>query len=245
MDLIVRFRVSEEGEILAPRLVLIGPSQRPSHVPCEQGDCFFGLRFRAGWGGACLGLAPASLRDSALRGDAAAKHLGPDATLLLSAGRMPVLQARMVALAGRRAQRATGIAGGAMDALNLMHLSAGRLTLTEVARLVDVPERSLRRQITAAVGLPYKAFGSVLRFQWTLRLLSQAGSTSPLTLAQAAAEGGYSDQAHMTREFRRHGGFTPGRRQPATLVGLPLGTEADAAEIFKTRASGAAYAGAH
>jgi AraC-like DNA-binding protein len=44
-----------------------------------------------------------------------------------------------------------------------------------------------------------------------------------LTLAEAALEGGYSDQAHMTREFRRYGGFTPGRRPPVAFGSLPIG----------------------
>lgn len=34
-------------------------------------------------------------------------------------------------------------------------------------------------------------------------------------------------EAHLTREFQRFGGFTPGQRLPATLVTLPLGGVAD------------------
>jgi transcriptional regulator GlxA family with amidase domain len=90
-------------------------------------------------------------------------------------------------------------------------------------------ERNLRRRIETSVGLSFKALASVLRFQRTLRLLSPTGGKA-LGLTQAALEGGYADQAHMTREFRRHGGFTPARRPALTLGTMPLG---GLAETFK------------
>jgi AraC-like DNA-binding protein len=118
-----------------------------------------------------------------------------------------------------------------------MHLSAGRLPIGEVAQATGVSERSLRRQFTGAVGLPFKVFASILRFQWTLRQLAVESGPS-LTLGQAAIEGGYSDQAHMTREFRHYGGFTPGSRPPVTLVGIPF---PGLAGIFKTKSDDARY----
>ncbi len=81
--------------------------------------------------------------------------------------------------------------------------------MPEAARIVAMSERNLRRHIEKSVGLSVRALVSVLRFQRTLRLLSSNGGEA-LSLIQAALEGGYADQAHMTREFRRHGGFTPG-----------------------------------
>lgn len=111
-----------------------------------------------------------------------------------------------------------------------MHLTGGRLPLPDLARTVGMSKRTLRRSIGGSVGLSFKALAPVLRFQRTVRLLAGPQGRGP-TLTQAAHEGGYSDQAHMTREFRRHGGFTPGRRPPVALGSLAL---PGPTETFKT-----------
>ena len=43
---------------------------------------------------------------------------------------------------------------------------------------------------------------------------------APATTAAAAYEAGYADQSHMTRAFRRFGGFTPANMVEVTLVTL-------------------------
>ena len=93
------------------------------------------------------------------------------------------------------------------------------LAVSALALAVNTSERTLRRDIMDSVGLSVKALSSILRFQRTLRLLH----THPgLALPQLALEGGYSDQAHMTREFRELGGFTPGMRPEVALLNLSL-----------------------
>jgi AraC-like DNA-binding protein len=42
-----------------------------------------------------------------------------------------------------------------------------------------------------------------------------------LSLAALAFEAGYSDQSHMTREFRQLGGFMPGRRPSLPVINIP------------------------
>ena len=50
--------------------------------------------------------------------------------------------------------------------------------------------------------------GVVLRFR---RLLAATGEEPDRPWAQLAAEAGYADQAHMSREFVAFSGVTPGR----------------------------------
>jgi transcriptional regulator GlxA family with amidase domain len=106
-------------------------------------------------------------------------------------------------------------------AFSLLHKSGGRVPVGDLARISGLTERTLRRQVEARVGLSVEVLASMLRFQRTLRLLS-VDTDSPLSLAEAALESGHADQAHMTRELCRQGGFTPHRRPLVSFAGLPL-----------------------
>jgi AraC-like DNA-binding protein len=233
MDLIVRFRAAGDGQIDGTTVLVAGPAQRAARVVVHTRERFFGIRFRAGWGGACLGVDPTGLRDTTLRGVDAEQLIGADARCLHAAPTADALREALVDCARRRSLQAAAVPRETILAIDLLHHTGGRLGQAELAAASGIAPRSLRRRIAAAIGLPYKVFASVLRFQRTLRLLARHPT---LSLGQAALEGGYSDQAHMTREFRRHGGFTPGTRPPAVLVGMPMG---DLAETFKRGRSGA------
>lgn len=220
MDLIVAFRGDGGSGLAHVKLLIVGPARRWTEVAVSAGDRFLGVRFRPGWGGPCLGIAPASLTDSALIGEAAEAALGVDGGVIGDARTPSALAAALSAFAHRRAALAQLPNATIRRAITVIQASGGRLRLDEVARVVGMPERTLRRQLTLAVGLSFKAFSAVLRFQRAMRLLNDA--SGPLAPAHAAIESGYSDQAHMTREFRRHGGFTPGSRPPLVLVGMSI-----------------------
>lgn len=219
MDLIARFRTRGDDRLVDVELSIVGPSSRWASVAVDAGQRFVGVRFQVGWGGNCLGIDPGSLVDSALHGASVDEILGSDAIRLRQAATVGELHAILRAVAGERALRAPSAPPAALHAVDLLHRSGGQLGMGELASMVGATERSLRRHMDKAVGLSCKTFSSVLRFQRTMRLLARL---PPPSLADAAVEGGYSDQAHLTREFRRHGGFTPGQRPPATLVTIPL-----------------------
>ncbi|WP_257388137.1 AraC family transcriptional regulator [Tahibacter caeni] len=233
MDLIVRFRADAGERVSGTTVLVAGPAQRAARVAVGVGERFFGIRFRPGWGGACLGVDPASLRDMTLRGEAAERLVGADAQRLRAATTVGALREALIDCVRRRSLQTAAVPREIRSAIDLLHESGGRLGQSELAAASGLAPRSLRRHLAEAVGLSYKTFASVLRFQRTMRLLAQQPAPS---LGQAALEGGYSDQAHMTREFRRHGGFTPGTRPPAVLIGMPIG---GLAETFKRGRTGA------
>ncbi|MFW5925544.1 MAG: helix-turn-helix domain-containing protein [Myxococcota bacterium] len=57
-------------------------------------------------------------------------------------------------------------------------------------------------------GLTPQQYVRVRRFRRSVALLRSEPARS---LSEVAFEGGYADQAHFTREFRRHAGLTPGQ----------------------------------
>ncbi|OHV42586.1 hypothetical protein BCD48_30790 [Pseudofrankia sp. BMG5.36] len=72
------------------------------------------------------------------------------------------------------------------------------------ARSLNVSERHLRNLFTEAVGIPPKHVARIARTRHVLAGASQQ------SLTQLAAEAGYYDQSHMTAEFRRMMGVSPG-----------------------------------
>jgi AraC-like DNA-binding protein len=91
--------------------------------------------------------------------------------------------------------------------LAVIALAEGTVSSVSRAALdAGVSMRQLERQSQHWTGLLPRKLVRLARFQSALRSLRQS-STRPL--AQIAAETGYSDQAHLTREFRRLGGVTP------------------------------------
>jgi len=69
----------------------------------------------------------------------------------------------------------------------------------------------------AAVGLTPKHYYRVKRFTTVLRSLAGSNSRG---LADLAASVGYSDQAHLTREFREFAGVTPTRYRPRDATSI-------------------------
>jgi AraC-like DNA-binding protein len=87
--------------------------------------------------------------------------------------------------------------------------------VTDTADELGISVRHLRRVLTATIGLTPKSFQRVLRLQ---RFLASA-ERSRTGLAAAAADAGYADQPHLTREVVALTGTTPARlleerRQP-------------------------------
>ncbi len=88
--------------------------------------------------------------------------------------------------------------------------------LAEVGALsteLRISGSQLRRRFLTTVGVGPKALQRTLRFQGYLALAQAAAQPGPRTpvasVADLAAEAGYADHAHLTRECRRLTGLTP------------------------------------
>src|SRR5690606_20400422 len=73
-----------------------------------------------------------------------------------------------------------------------------------VVRESGYSHRTFLSQFRRSVGLTPKEYTRVVRLQRAIPRMREAGS-----FAELAAESGYSDQAHLSREFRAFAGVTP------------------------------------
>jgi AraC-like DNA-binding protein len=126
------------------------------------------------------------------------------------AERFAALDDGLIELIGRREASAPhpNVAG----AWELMLRTGGRLTVEEVSRQTGWGARQLRIRLQSETGLGTKAAMRVIRFDRARRLLARdVRSGRGTDLAGLAAECGYFDQAHLTREFDMLVGCPPGR----------------------------------
>lgn len=186
-------------------LFVAGPDTGPVPITPRPGGAFVGLRIQPGLTPAVLGLPAAALRDQRVDGR---EVLGGEAARL--AERLhaaPALRAAAHELERAVAAHLPGKA--APDPLvERLVVLLGRSTNQPIACLADdlgVSPRQLHRRCTAGVGYGPKTLHRVLRFR---RFLSRAEAGAD-GLARLAAEAGYVDQAHLSREVCRLAGTTP------------------------------------
>jgi AraC-like DNA-binding protein len=89
-------------------------------------------------------------------------------------------------------------------AWHLLMRSGGRSTIREIARQVGWSHKHLITRFKQQIGVTPHLAARLLRLSTVWRHLDDEQSW-----ARIAAECGYADQAHLTREFRRFTGTTP------------------------------------
>jgi len=78
--------------------------------------------------------------------------------------------------------------------------------IADIAAELGVSHGHLDRQFTAQVGLSPRTLSRILRMRQLLESIDVHGAVG---WADKAAELGWSDQAHLIRDFKRHIGVTP------------------------------------
>ncbi|MFD4907577.1 DUF6597 domain-containing transcriptional factor [Kitasatospora purpeofusca] len=220
----------------ATGLEVVGPDRAPRTVPVPGGAELAGVRFRPGAAGLLLGAMPVrELCDlqvplAEVVGEPMAERLGERCAEGLGEG--------LVERGGEwEGERRAGVGGPAEVAAVLDAFVASRVPgwvpdraveravaalgrpegvrLPDLAAELGLSERQLRRRVTDAVGYGPKTLQAVLRFR---RAVARArsggggrggGAGAVPGLAAVAAQAGYADQAHLTREVRRWSGVSP------------------------------------
>jgi AraC-like DNA-binding protein len=187
--------------------VLIGPRTVPAVDVLEPGATVIGLRFRPG-----VTVAPGSeLVDLAVAAeDVWGRSAAALSEQIAGTRRLTDALALLEADVARRVDAAPQADPLVAEAVRrLMPWRA-----PDVGSLHDalhISERQLRRRLQAAIGVGPKALHRILRFQGFLALVqsSLAQGRPPAGLARLAADAGYADQSHLTRESVRLMGIAP------------------------------------
>lgn len=175
-----------------------GHARRAAQAPARRAEG--GIRFRVGAAGVALGIPAAELLDrSPALGELWAD--GNDWTERVAEA--SDARARLAVLADLVAARlADAPAADPLVRDAVVQLSRPRTRVAALGERLALSERQLRRRFEAAVGYSPRTLARVLRLQRFLRLAGRGGD-----LARLAAEAGYADQPHLTRESARLAGL--------------------------------------
>jgi AraC-like DNA-binding protein len=201
-------RHAPDGRIgVQPQALVVGITDRPLIIEATGRVDLVGVRFRPGVAGGVLGIPQAALAGSChdlrdlgvrpLRGLLeAVGNAGSDR------GRLGCMEAGLL----EASRQATPPAATVHLAARWIVGHAGRAPIGGLVHQTGQSQRHLERQFRREVGLTPKGLARIRRFQSLVARL--AGVDAP-RWATLAIECGYTDQAHLTREFREFAGTTP------------------------------------
>ena len=188
-------------------LQVAGPDTAVNPAPRPPGGRIVGVRFRPGMMASLVGVDTAQLTDlridlDDLWGHAAAglrERIGGQSSV-------PTVANELLRAVTERVVRCRPPDPLAQAVVGACQRVRGPLAVRRLAGDLGVSERQLRRRALAAFGYGPKTLDRILRFQRFLRL-TDGGPRG--RLAVAAAQAGYADQAHLTRECQRLAGLSP------------------------------------
>jgi AraC-like DNA-binding protein len=165
------------------------------------GRRYLGIRFRPGQSRHVMRAAARELTDSHesvaglldLTLEAAPDHLAQDDII-------NYLDAQFITYLSKHPPKFSRI-DAAIAAIDQTH---GIIRVSEVAAYFARSRRQFERAFLEVVGLSPKTYMMIRRFEHAVTLLAAQGK-----LVEVAIDAGYSDQSHMTNDFRRLSGLSP------------------------------------
>ncbi len=186
-------------------ILCVGPRKAAMHPPVTAGQRVWGVRFWPDALEAAVGIPARDLRD--LLGFAPAAILERFGRLM---GELPEGDdADRVFAAFDRSL--VGMLSGAerpdpriREAVRLIVAAKGAIAMAEVARGAGIGLRHLQRRFPAATGLTLREYARIRRLR---EALAQHLDARPRGWSRIAADTGFVDHAHLTREFRARTGL--------------------------------------
>ncbi|MDW3687515.1 helix-turn-helix domain-containing protein [Cupriavidus sp. CV2] len=192
----------------AGRLLVVGPDITAARPDLEPGAAVLGARFQPGAALPWLGLPMSEIVGSEVEladlwGQRGREFAGRMEEAAAAGRQVEVFQSQLAKMA--RQVEAPSREAAAIFAL--VQASAGMAgeAIPLLLRRLGLSERTLRRRSVEHFGYGAKTLARILRFQ---RALSLALESADSGLAAIAADAGYADQAHLSREIQSLCGMT-------------------------------------
>ena len=112
-------------------------------------------------------------------------------------------------LVAQQRRRGSTVRPEVTHAWQLLRRSRGRAPVAGVAEQVGLSQRHLTTLFRREVGRTPKTVATLMRFEYATSRIAEDARLGRVDLAGIAAESGYCDQAHLTREFVRFAGTSP------------------------------------
>lgn len=180
-----------------------GTSTSCSVVELEQNTHYLGVRFKPGQSRHFIKAAAKELTD----------YCEPTEGLLLFSFdgvledvARPDVFAQLDVIFENHVARSQPVSSRIDDAIALIRATHGTTKIEEAANTFGNSRRHFERLFLETVGVSPKLFSSITRFHHAAELIQGQLSTS---LADVALASGYSDQSHMSHEFRRLANISP------------------------------------
>ena len=184
------------------RLILAGPATRAVAPQVPNGSEKVGVRFRVGAAAAVLGVPAAELRDLSPEWDDVLRTRRDVTARVADA---PNARARLEILTAElRTRLAEADPPDPLVRAAVAELARTRTRVTALGQRLALSERQLRRRFEGTVGYSPVTLARVLRLQRFLRLAGGGDG-----LAGLAAQAGYADQPHLTRDSTALTGLAP------------------------------------
>lgn len=189
------------------RALVAGLQRRPLDIASERGSRLVGIRFRPGGAAGLLGLPLSALTDQVVEIEGTEREARVVRELrdrLLDARDDGEVLAEVEARLGAALLRGPGVDARVQRAVRA--LSAGPLSVRQLAGQLGASHKHLIQLFQRQVGVGPKMLGRILRFQ---RVLAALERPAPVAWADLAYACGYADQAHLCGEFRALAGIVP------------------------------------
>jgi len=184
---------------------IYGSTTQPTDIACSRGAHYLGIRFQPGQSRHFIDAVTSEITDA--RAELQSLMQFPAqriATRIATSTLFRQLDETLTTMLSR-SPPATSVID---HVIQYVEAHRGVVGVEDIAHRFGKSRRQIERTFPRIVGIPLKFFCTITRLRHAASLIARCDGRS---LTAIAMDTGYSDQAHMTRDFRRLTGATPGR----------------------------------